>query len=95
VDIVRSTSSILLGEAPSEELQRAVLAVVREEYPQVNDVHHLHLHRYGHNVELTLHLRLPPAMSVEQSHEISHRIEARLRTELKLEATVHIEPSEN
>ncbi len=95
VDIVRSTSSTLLGEAPSEELQRAVLAVVREEYPRVNDVHHLHLHRYGHNVELTLHLRLPPAMSVEQSHEISHRIEARLRTKLALEATVHIEPSED
>ncbi len=95
VDIVRSTSSTLLGEAPSEELQHAVLAVVHEEYPQVNDVHHLHLHRYGHNVELTLHLRLPPAMSVEQSHEISHRIEARLRTELALEATVHIEPAED
>jgi cation diffusion facilitator family transporter len=92
VDIVRSTSSILLGEAPSEELERAVLAVVQREYPLVNDVHHLHLHRYGQNMELTLHLRLPPAMSVGQSHEIGRRIEERLRDELHLEPTVHIEP---
>jgi len=92
VGIVRSSSSILLGEAPDEEMKRAVLTSVHKEYPQVEDVHHLHLHRYGHNVELTLHLRLPPAMSVGQSHEISRRIEERLRSELKLEPTVHIEP---
>jgi cation diffusion facilitator family transporter len=92
VDIVRTTSSVLLGEAPSEELQRAVLAVVHQEYPLVNDVHHLHLHRYGSTMELTLHLRLPPAMSVGQSHEIGQRIEERLRAELKVEPTVHIEP---
>ena len=93
VGIVRGSSSILLGEAPSEELRGAILASVHKEYSQVGDVHHLHLHRYGNNVELTLHLRLPPAMSVEQSHEISHRIEERLRAELELETTVHIEPS--
>ena len=92
VGIVRSSSSILLGEAPGEELKRAVLAVVRQEYPLVDDVHHLHLHRYGSNMELTLHLRLPPAMSVGQSHEIGYRIEERLRSELSLEPTVHIEP---
>ena len=92
VGIVRSSSSILLGEAPDEELKTAVLAVVQKEYPLVDDVHHLHLHRYGHNMELTLHLRLPPAMSVGQSHEIGQRIEERLRTELELEPTVHIEP---
>jgi cation diffusion facilitator family transporter len=92
VGIVRSSSSILLGEAPNEELKTAVLAVVQKEYPLVDDVHHLHLHRYGQNMELTLHLRLPPAMSVGQSHEIGRRIEERLRTELELEPTVHIEP---
>jgi cation diffusion facilitator family transporter len=92
VGIVRSSSSILLGEAPDEELKTAVLAVVQKEYPLVDDVHHLHLHRYGQNMELTLHLRLPPAMSVGQSHEIGQRIEERLRTELDLEPTVHIEP---
>ena len=95
VGIVRSSSSILLGEAPDEEMKRSVLAAVRQEYPSVNDVHHLHLHRYGSNMELTLHVRLPPAMSVGQSHEIARRIEERLRSELKLEPTVHIEPSDN
>jgi cation diffusion facilitator family transporter len=95
IDIVRVSSSVLLGEAPSEEMTRTVLEVVKKEYPQVEDVHHLHLHRYGHNMELTLHLRLPGQMSVDQSHEISHRIEERLRNELELETTVHIEPSED
>ena len=93
VDIVRSTSSILLGEAPDEQMRRAVLALVHREHPEVDDVHHLHLHRYGNKVEITLHLRLPPAMSVGQAHEISHHIEDRLRQVLQVEATVHIEPA--
>jgi cation diffusion facilitator family transporter len=92
IDIVRTTSSILLGEAPSEELHRAIVESVRREYPDVEDVHHIHLHRYGRNAELTLHIRLPKAMSVGQSHEIGELIVKRLREELKLEATVHIDP---
>jgi len=94
VDILRSSSSILLGEAPGEELQNAVRSTVRSECPEAGDVHHLHLHRYGHIMELTLHVRLPRGMSVGRSHEISRRIEGRLRSELELEATVHVEPIE-
>jgi cation diffusion facilitator family transporter len=92
VDIVRTSSSILLGEAPSAELHRAIVESVRREYPEVDDVHHLHLHRYGQNAELTLHIRLPKAMSVGRSHEIGELIAKRLRDELNLEATVHIDP---
>ena len=92
VDIIRSSSSILLGEAPGEDMTRAVGDVVRAECPEAGDVHHLHLHRYGHAVELTLHVRLPRGMTVGRSHEISRRIEERLRAELQLEPTVHIEP---
>jgi cation diffusion facilitator family transporter len=93
VDIVRDSSSVLLGEAPPDELRQSILAAVNKEYPNVDDVHHLHAHRYGEHVEVTLHLRLPDAMSVRESHEISRRIEARLREDLGLEATVHVEPS--
>jgi len=92
VDIVRTTSSILLGEAPSDELHRSIVEAVRQEYPDVEDVHHIHLHRYGQNAELTLHIRLPKDMSLGQSHEIGEQIAKRLREELKLEATVHIDP---
>jgi len=95
VDIVRGSSSILLGEAPDESLRQAVLDSVHKEAPEVADVHHLHLHRYGQAVEITLHLRLPASMSVGKSHEISHRIEERLRQDLRVEPTVHIEPKLN
>jgi cation diffusion facilitator family transporter len=92
IDIVRSTSSILLGEAPSEETRQAIVEAVRRQYPEVDDVHHIHLHRYGHNVEVTLHIRLPRSMSVATSHEIGEQVAQRLRDELKMEATVHIDP---
>ena len=95
VDIVRVSSSVLLGEAPDAEMTRAIRESLKKEYPQVEKVHHLHLHRYGHTMELTLHIRLPKRMSVEASHEISHRIEERLREDLNLETTVHIEPSDD
>jgi cation diffusion facilitator family transporter len=92
ISIVRGTSSTLLGEAIDEEMRRAVLETVRKECPEVNDVHHIHVHRYGNAIELTLHIRVPGSMSVSESHGISMRLEDRLRRDLSMETTVHIEP---
>ena len=93
VGIVRDSSSVLLGEAPTDELRRSILAVVRKEYPGAGDLHHVHVHSYGPHLEVTLHLRLPEVMSVGESHQIISRIESRLRSELGLELTVHVDPT--
>jgi cation diffusion facilitator family transporter len=92
VDIVRTSASPLLGEAVDSVMEQRVADAIRREYPGVEDVHHLHVHRYGRNVELTVHVRMPAGMTVEEAHGISQRMEARLADELGIVATVHVEP---
>jgi divalent metal cation (Fe/Co/Zn/Cd) transporter len=45
-------------------------------------------------VELTVHVRMPADMTVEESHGISQRMERRILDGLGIVATVHVEPRE-
>jgi cation diffusion facilitator family transporter len=92
VDIVRGSASPLLGESVDAVTGQRIADAIRLEYPAVEDVHHLHVHRYGSNVELTVHVRLPAHMTVEEAHGICQRMETRLADELGIVATVHVEP---
>ncbi len=94
IDIVRGSASPLLGESVDQVTEARVADAIRAEYPAVQDVHHLHVHRYGRNVELTVHVRLPARMTVEAAHGISQRMETRIAGELGIVATVHVEPRE-
>ena len=91
-EIFRDAASPLLGEAPDASLEKAIKALIRREYPEADDIHHLHVHRYGNKAEITVHIRMNPSMSVGTAHEITQKIEKRLRQELSLNSTVHIEP---
>ena len=92
IEIIRGSASPLLGESVDQVTEAHVSDAIRAEYPAVEDVHHLHVHRYGRNVELTVHVRLPAHMSVEKAHGISQRMERRIRDDLGIVATVHVEP---
>ena len=74
------------------KMKKEIIAKICEECPEVEDIHHLHVHRYGKNIELTIHIRLDPKMLVEDSHDISFRIEKKLREKMNCETTVHVEP---
>ena len=91
-EIFRDAASPLLGEAPEASLEKAIKTLIRREYPEADDIHHLHVHRYGNKAEITVHIRVNPSMSVGTAHEITQKIEKRLRQELSLNSTVHIEP---
>ncbi len=92
IEIVRGSASPLLGESVDRVMEARVADAIRAEHPAVEDVHHLHVHRYGSNVELTVHVRLPAHMSVQEAHDISQRMERRIHDELGIVATVHVEP---
>ncbi|MEM2606899.1 MAG: cation transporter dimerization domain-containing protein, partial [Ignisphaera sp.] len=59
---------------------------------EIKDVHHIHIHRYGNHVEVTLHIKLNPETPLKKAHEIASEIEKSIRDELGWEATVHVEP---
>jgi len=93
--LVYESSTELLGRAPSKvELDR-VTSVVREACPEVKDVHHIHFHRYGDHVEVTLHVTLRGDMPLREAHEIASRAEKAIKKKLGYEATVHVEPVEH
>ncbi len=90
--ILREATDTLLGECPDEETVRNVREILSRLTPEATDIHHIHIHRYGDHVEITLHVRLPPEMTVRVAHGIATGLEAGLRETLGYEATVRLEP---
>ncbi|MEM0100200.1 MAG: cation diffusion facilitator family transporter [Desulfurococcaceae archaeon] len=89
--IIYDASSELLGKAPAKSELEALEKVIREEFPEVKRLHHVHFHRYGDHVEVTFHVELPGNISLKEAHEIATRIENTVRRKLKYEATIHVE----
>ena len=58
------------------------------------DIHHLHLHNYITQQELTLHLRLDKKMSNENCHNIATVVEKMILEKFDMVATIHVEPLE-
>ncbi|HOI23892.1 Ferrous-iron efflux pump FieF [bioreactor metagenome] len=92
VDIIRGAVNTLMGEKPDAELIDKVRAIVDSTLPGSSKLHHIHLHTYGDQKEMTLHIRLPAQMSLHDAHSITFAIEDRIRKELNIEATIHPEP---
>lgn len=91
-DIIRGAVNTLMGEKPDAELIGKVEAIVNSALPGTSKLHHIHLHTYGDQKEMTLHIRLPADMSLHDAHAVTFAIEDRIRTELNIETTIHPEP---
>ncbi len=93
-EILKDTISKLLGEAPDPSLVSQIREVAGNETEHDMQIHHIQLHSYGEHQEITFHIRLPNAMSVEDSHALVTAIQRSLRENLSIEATIHVEPSD-
>jgi cation diffusion facilitator family transporter len=91
-EVIRDGINPLLGEKPNEQLIRKVRLLAREASGMETYPHHIHLHRYGEHVELTLHIRLPEETSLAEAHRIATLIEEHLQIHLQMEPTIHLEP---
>lgn len=91
--IVLERAKELLGKAPSrediEKLEKLIYCV----NPRISNIHHVHVHRYGEHIEVTLHIKLDPATPLHEAHKIASDVEKRIREVLGWEATVHVEPN--
>ncbi len=94
-DIVRDSASYLMGEAPAREKLDRVHSEVQKEFPELEGLHHFHVHHYGEHHEVTAHIKVPGNMSVNEAHEIASRIEEIVRKEFNGDATVHVEPEDS
>lgn len=90
--IIKDATNSLLGESADPEMTERIRLIAQECSPLSSDIHHLHLHRYGDHIEVTLHARLPEDMPLNAAHEYSSLLETRLKKDLDMEATIHLEP---
>lgn len=91
-DIAKGASNSLLGEKPDEDLTKKINDIIKKTSPEISDVHHIHIHRYGDHLEITLHIRINGIKDVYFAHNLATSIENSIRDELKAEITIHIEP---
>ena len=93
ISIITESGSFLLGKAPPTSL----VAKIKETTlgcHGINDVHHIHVHDYGGQIEITIHVRLKSDIHLEDAHEKASEVERAIRKCVPgAEVTVHLEPS--
>ncbi|MDR2952494.1 MAG: cation diffusion facilitator family transporter [Treponema sp.] len=93
-EIMKESITKLLGEAPEQEL----IGKITEEINAVNKndlkIHHIHVHNYISQKEMTLHIRLDENMTIKEGHKIATAIENLISEKFNITATVHLEPIE-
>lgn len=90
--VLREGSVPLLGETPNRTTLAQMQTIAARVSPQLQQVHHVHIHRYGDHTELTCHVRIDGAMSVDHAHHLVDDYERALREEMQVEPTVHVDP---
>jgi len=93
-EIMKESISKLLGEEPSQDLIDKIDAEVKKIYSNDLQLHHLHLHNYISQKEITLHIRLEKNMTIDNGHKIATVIEDMIKEKFDMAATIHIEPLE-
>lgn len=93
VSIFRSSINYLLGESPSPGFEATIRDAILQADARLEGVHHLHVHEYGEHREVTVHVRLPAEMNLDEAHHIASQVEKNLREQLKVESTIHVEPT--
>lgn len=93
-EVLRDAIDPLMGEKPSENLKNRLDQLSRQTLGFDPEIHHIHLHRYGENVELTFHITLPPDISLREAHVHIEKLESTIQDNLEMTATIHADPSD-
>lgn len=91
-EIFKSSSDLLIGRQIDSNLENEVRKIIRENLPEILDVHHFHLHEYGEHKELTFHVSVDGNANLFDAHALVDKLEKLICNNLKLEVTIHIDP---
>jgi len=90
--VILQSSSFLIGEEASETMIKKIKDIAYN-FDFVEDVHHIHIHDYGNQIEITFHVRLKGEESLNEVHEKITKIEKAIENEIKgANVTIHSEP---
>ena len=82
----------ILGEQPTQELVDNISNEIKQLYGEDLKLHHIHLHDYISQKELTMHIRLDKNMTIEKAHIITLALEEMIKEKFGMEVTIHVEP---
>ncbi|MGN0711354.1 MAG: cation diffusion facilitator family transporter [Anaerovoracaceae bacterium] len=92
IQLVRETSSPLLGEAPDPELVDSILKGAAE-HEGVIGTHDLMVHNYGPGrIFASIHIEIDADSDIMESHDMIDNIERELSRDLKIHLVVHMDP---
>lgn len=92
IQLVRETSSPLLGEAPDHETVEAILEIIRKE-PGILGVHDLMVHNYGPGkIFASVHIEVDADGDLMKSHDMIDNIERIVKETLRIQFVVHMDP---
>lgn len=94
-EVVKADVSSLLGEKPNPEMIERVKQMANQRVGRDVNLHHFHLHRYGHHSELSFHIKLPGYWSLEEAHQVCTEIELEVKEQMEIITTIHAEPMED
>ena len=92
IQLVRDTSSPLLGEAPDDSLVESIRDIVSKE-PGVLGIHDLMVHNYGPGrIFASMHVEVDADGDLMKSHDMIDNIERRVKEDLHIEFVIHMDP---
>ncbi|MDR0496521.1 MAG: cation diffusion facilitator family transporter [Treponema sp.] len=92
IKILKEAITVLLGEEPDKELEENITTYIKAIYRDDLQLHHLHIHNYISQKELTMHIKLDKNLSIERGHQIATEIENMINADFGIIATIHVEP---
>lgn len=91
IDLIRKTSSILIGTAPDDRSITEIRNIV-ESIKNVRGVDEINIHDYGTSKIASLHVKVDPELNLNAAHSIADIIEEKIKQKMEYSTIVHIEP---
>ncbi len=83
IDVARDNLNNIMGTVPSQEIVDEIIKVSNS-VPQVCGTHNVRINYFGAYATVTLHIELPPEMTLEESHKIVHTVQNTIIDELDI-----------
>lgn len=94
IQLIRETSSPLLGEAADPELIEEIHSRINQ-YDGIAGIHDLIVHNYGPGrIFATVHIEVDAHGDLIKSHDLIDRIEKQISEDMKIHLVVHMDPVE-
>ena len=90
--VMRESITRILGEEPDAELLEKLDHEIGKICERDLKLHHIHLHNYISQKELTMHIRLEKEQTIDEGHRIASEVEKMIEEKFEMIATIHIEP---